>query len=476
MWYNQGSTLDVFLLARRKGKSIMPSTKVLLSLLILATLAAPAAAVADWVQSHKLTDDDGAARDYFGNSVAISGNTAIVGAVEDDDNGDRSGSAYLFDVASGVQLAKLTAVDGAAMDLFGGSVAVSGNTAILGAQGDDDNGHQSGSAYLFDAASGLQLAKLIAADGSRHDFFGYSVAVSGNTAIVGAHGDDDNGSRSGSAYLFDITSGLQLAKLTADDGAAYDEFGWSVGISGNTAIVGQYYDDHQGGSGSAYLFDVASGRQVAKLTADDGAEDDLFGQSVAISGNTAIVGAYLDDDNGYNSGSAYLFDVASGRQLAKLTAADGAARDWFGYSVAVAGNTAIVGAYGDDNKAGSAYLFDVTSGLQLAKLTAADGAVDDRFGDCVAISGNTAIVGAPYDADNGSMSGSAYLFVIPEPSAWLMLCSLLSALSVTWWWRRKRVIGLQLASQVASVSSRRSIDRVRVESDEASESITFAAA
>ncbi|MCZ6850066.1 MAG: FG-GAP repeat protein, partial [Planctomycetota bacterium] len=162
-------------------------------------------------QLAKLLPDDGAANDHFGSSVAISGATAIVGTFHDDDNGPDSGSAYLFDTAMGRQIAKLLPDDGAAEDHFGISVAISGATAIVGAYHTDDNGNWSGSAYLFDTTTGAQIAKLLANDGAAGDFFGWSVAISGATAIVGALGDDDNGSGSGSAYLFDATTGEQIA-------------------------------------------------------------------------------------------------------------------------------------------------------------------------------------------------------------------------------------------------------------------------
>ncbi len=159
---------------------------------------------------------------------------------------------------------------------------------------------------------GDQLAKLLADDGAALDHFGLSVAISGTTAIVGAVFDDDNGRNSGSAYLFDITTGEQIAKLLPNDGAAADSFGSAVAISGTTAIVGAIFDDDNGiFSGSAYLFDTTSGRQLFKVLPDDGSADDIFGISVAISGATAIVGAFLDDDNGEDSGSAYLFDAAA---------------------------------------------------------------------------------------------------------------------------------------------------------------------
>ena len=153
-----------------------------------------------------------------------------------------------------------------------------------------------------------ETAKLTAADAAANDQFGFSVAISGNIAIVGAHRDDDAGTDSGSAYLFDVTTGNQLFKLTALDAASADNFGRSVAISGNIAIVGARLNDDGGAnSGSAYLFDVTTGNQLFKLTASDAAASDFFGESVAISGNTAIVGALFNDDAGSDSGSAYLF-------------------------------------------------------------------------------------------------------------------------------------------------------------------------
>ncbi|MFC2041905.1 FG-GAP repeat protein, partial [Chloroflexota bacterium] len=314
----------------------------------------------------KLTAGDGSVEDWFGLSLAISGDTAVVGAYRDDDNGSDSGSAYVF-VRSGTswtQQAKLTASDGAGDDWFGSSVAISGDTAVVGAFYDDDNGADSGSAYVFvrSGTNWTQQAKLTASDGAAEDLFGSSVAISGDTAVVGAdgnddNGDDDNGADSGSAYVF-VRSGstwTQQAKLTASDGSEEDSFGRSVAISGDTAVVGAYRDDDNGSdSGSAYVFVRIIGStwtQQAKLTASDGAADDRFGLSVGISGDTTVVGAYGDDDNGSESGSAYVFVRSGGTWTphAKLTASDGAASDWFGLYVAINEDTAVVGAYRDDD-------------------------------------------------------------------------------------------------------------------------------
>ena len=292
-----------------------------------------------------------------------------------------------------------------------------------------------------DAPFATQVAKLIADDGAVADYFGYSVAYSDGIAVVGAYNDDDKGSNSGSAYVFemsdssDATSWTQKAKLTAKDGAASDYFGHSVAISDGTIVVGAHLDDDEGSnSGSAYVFeksdssDATSWTKVKKLLADDGAKEDSFGTSVAISDGTIVVGAYQHDWKVSNSGSAYVFemsdssDATSWTQKAKLTAKDGAASDYFGHSVAISDGTIVVGAHLDDDEgsnSGSAYVFeksdssDATSWTQTAKLTAKDGAMYDCwFGFSVAISDGTIVVGAKKDGDNdrGWSSGSAYVF------------------------------------------------------------------
>ena len=391
--------------------------------------------VADFFPEQKIIASDGEAHDRFGTSVAISGTSALVGAYWDDDNGDKSGSAYIFEQqedGSWLETAKLLASDGASSDYFGFAVAISGTTALVGAVFDNDNGESSGSAYIFEQqedGTWLETAKLTASDGAILDYFGISVAISGTSALVGARLDDDNGSDSGSAYIFEQQqdgSWLETAKLTASDGAGTDYFGSSVAISGTTALVGAFFDDDNGSSsGSAYIFEQqpdGSWLETAKLTASDGASLDNFGGSVAISGTTALVGAYNDDDdNGNDSGSAYIFKQqqdGTWLETTKLTASDGASFDYFGRSVAISGTTALVGAYYDNDNgenSGSAYIFEQQedgSWLEAAKLTASDGAGSDYFGRSVVISGTTALVGAYYDDDNGIDSGSSFFYEI----------------------------------------------------------------
>ena len=372
-------------------------------------------------QLHKLLANDGTEGDVFGFRVAISGTTAIVGAPGDDDNGFNSGSAYLFDTISGTQIAKLLPKDGSDSNFFGRSVAINGTIAIIAAPFDDDNGLYSGSAYLFDTTTGQQITKIIPNDGEEGDRFGYCVAISDTTAIVGAWWDDDNGTESGSAYLFDRSTGQQFFKLLPNDGATGDYFGGSVAIGGipgkEIAIVGAALDSDNGpSSGSVYLFDVSTGLQVAKLLPNDGAAHDLFGNSVAISNNAAIIGAILDDDNGENSGSAYLFDISTGKQIAKLLPDDGEADEHFGYSVAISGSSAVIGARWDDDNgfhSGSVYIFDISDlakPTQIAKLLPKDGEEEDLFGLSVAICGTTVIAGSLHDNDNGDGAGAAYIF------------------------------------------------------------------
>jgi len=307
---------------------------------------------------------------------------------------------------------KITASDGAAGDRFGWSVAVGSGRIVVGARLDDDLGSDSGSAYIFDL-DGTQLAKITASDGAAFDYFGWSVAVGSGRIVVGAWSDDDAGSNSGSAYIFDL-DGNQIAKITASDGAAGDFFGYSVAVGSGRIVVGAYGDDDAGSaSGSAYIFDL-DGNQIAKITASDGAANDFFGYSVAVGSGRIVVGAYGDDDAGSASGSAYIFDL-DGNQIAKITASDGAAGSRFGYSVAVGSGRIVVGAWLDDDAgsaSGSAYIFDL-DGTQITKITASDGATFDRFGQSVAVGSGRIVVGAPLDDDAGSDSGSAYTYTTP---------------------------------------------------------------
>lgn len=330
----------------------------------------------------------------------------IIGTWGDDDNGEDSGSAYLFS-SSGSFLHKLLAPDGEADDWFGRSVAISSIGVVIGAHGDDDNGTNSGAAYLYTFSG---QTKLLAPDGASDDIFGRSVTMSNNFIIVGAHLDDDNGSDSGSAYIFSI-SGEYISKLLAPDGQSNAHFGYSLAVTENMIVVGARGENNS--KGAAYLFKT-DGSFQNKLEAFDGSNSDYFGGDVAAYGERIVVGADGDDDNGTNTGSAYIF-TSNGILVEKIKAPDGSSFDNFGYSVDVSENIVAIGARSNDNEngsnAGAVYLF-TTEGAFIEKVVAPDGQAGDKFGQDVSVAGNNLLVGAYFDDDNGSASGSAYLYLL----------------------------------------------------------------
>ena len=324
----------------------------------------------------------------------------------------------------------LIASDGAVNDYFATDVAISENNIIIGASGDDDNGTDSGSAYIFqfNSATGVwDETKLTASDGAASDYFGSSVDVSGNNIIVGAWGDDDNGSNSGSAYLYQFNASTNMwieTKITASDGAADDSFASDVSISGNNILIGAYLDDDSGAnSGSAYLFQYDSlldSWVQSKLLASDGNVEDWFGTSVDIDNQNIIIGAPHDDDSGTSSGSAYLFqyDPSANNwfQKAKLTASDAASGFEFGTDVSVSTNLVAVGSPKDSSNganSGSVFIYQYNPGTNNwdeTKILPTDGGAADSFGTSVELSHSKLTVGAPGDSQLASGAGSAYIF------------------------------------------------------------------
>ncbi|MBL1217872.1 MAG: hypothetical protein D8M59_10300 [Planctomycetes bacterium] len=385
----------------------------------LYALSAPAQDC-DPVESYKLLDDDGLVAHHFAYAVAMTDTWTLVGSEWDDDHGDNAGAVYVFDTQTGAPLTKLYPDIPHVQDLFGYSVAVDGSTAVVGAPLDDEVVNDSGAAYVFDLATGLQLVKLLPADGHQDDYFGSAVAISGTTVVIGSRLDDDNGRDSGSAYVFDITTGQQIAKLVPEDGASQDFFGHAVAVNGSVAAVGAHLNDERGtDAGAVYLFDAATGVQRAKLLADDGVTLDRFGYSLALCDETLLIGAPDEGDNGVNAGAAYVFNVSTGIQSGKLLAPDGEWYEYFGWSTALQGDHALIGAYRDNAQgtaSGSAYLFDISTGELISKLLASDGAVGDKFGYDVGISKSTAVIAAIADDDQATDSGSAYLFDLNCPA------------------------------------------------------------
>ncbi|KAA3604310.1 MAG: T9SS C-terminal target domain-containing protein [Calditrichaeota bacterium] len=359
----------------------------------------------------KLSPSDGAGNDYFGQTVDIDENYAISGAYADDDNGTSSGSAYIHkrDGTLWTQEAKLLPSTSSAGDEFGFSVSIDGDYAVVGARKDLSNGR----AFVFkrNGTSWTEEAILSASDGASGDQFGYAVSIDGDYIVVGALLDNSD---KGSAYIFkrDGTSWTQEAKITASDAANNDRFGRAVCISGDYVVSGAYKENSARGSAYVFKRDGTSWSEEAKITASDAANSDEFGRTVWIDGDYVISGAYQNDDNGSQSGSAYIYkrDGTSWTQEAKLTASDAATNDNFGVAVSIKDDYALVGAYDENGAAGSAYLFkrSGTSWTQESKLIADDASSNARFGIYVALDVNYAIVGA-YKANS---SGTSYVYSV----------------------------------------------------------------
>ncbi len=379
--------------------------------------------------------DDGLASDRFGYSVDIDGDRAVVGAYINDPNGMvNAGAVYIFErdgTGNWNQTTKLLASDGAAYDNFGHAVALSGDRIVVGATHRDSNAvTNAGATYIFErdgAVNWNQTTKLLASDGAAYDYFGSSVTLSGDRVVVGATHKDPN---AGATYIFEQDGAgnwNQTTKLLASDGVASDRFGYSVALSGDQIVVGAAYSDPNAvtDAGAAYIFErdgAGNWNQTTKLLASDGAASDHFGYSVALSGDRIVVGAAFSDIDGVaNAGATYIFErdgTGNWNQTTKLLASDGAAYDYFGYSVALSGDRIVVGAaYSDPNltsNAGAAYIFErdgAGNWNQVCKLVATDGAVDDSFGRSVALSDNQLIIGVPrLDVNGATDAGGVYFY------------------------------------------------------------------
>ncbi len=389
----------------------------------------PVAALVSLMEAKKLVASDGMGTmglvpgDQLGESVAVSGDTAVAAAAFDD---SQKGAVYIFERNQGGannwgEVKKLTASDGAAFDRFGNAVAISGDTIIVGSNRDDGD---QGSAFVFERNQGGvtnwgQVKKLTGSDSTTSDSFGGAVSISGDSVVVGAGGNAGKGA----AFVFERNQGGannwgEVKKLTASDGASGDLFGRSVSVHLDSIIVGA--SNVNSFAGAAYIFERNQGGannwgQVKKLTGSDTAGGDNFGSSAALNGDVAVAGAF-----GKNSGqgAAYVFERNQGGannwgEVKKLTASDGGAGDFFGLASAISGDTVMVGARADDAEKGSAYNFDRNQGGtnnwgEVQKLTASDGAMGDQFGISVAIQSATVILGA---SGNAMGKGAAYIFV-----------------------------------------------------------------
>jgi hypothetical protein len=375
-----------------------------------------------WTEGQKMLASDGKVNTSLGTAISVDGDTALIGAEGDSDNGAMAGSAYVFTRTgtTWTQQAKLLASDGAPGDNFGVMVSLSGDTALIGAFYDNDNGAHSGSAYVFThtGTTWTQQAKLLPSDGVADAQFGIATAISGDTAFIGANRDDDMGFQSGSVYVFTRTGTVwtQQTKLYSSDATASQRFGVSTYILGDTAIIGANGD--QNAKGAAYIFTRTGTTWTSqqKLNVSDAGTYPNFGLEVSLSGNSALIGAAGYQPGPY-AGSAYVF-VRNGTtwtRQAKLVASDGVPYDGFSlWAVSLDGDNALIGApgYHHGDATGAAYIFTRTgtTWTQQQELLASDGAKKHYFGNAVFLVGNTALIGAWGDDDLGNDSGSVYVF------------------------------------------------------------------
>ncbi|WP_286266533.1 FG-GAP repeat protein [Thalassotalea atypica] len=372
--------------------------------------------------------DDGKVGDSFGYDVAIDGSTALVGAFKADSYGViDAGAAYVYELGDNGwrKQAKLVASPAFADDTLGGKVALKNDVAMLGVMRRDDKGTDSGAVVYFERKMNTWQQRYIitAPDAKAGDAFGQSIALTENYLVIGAPRNDALGVDSGAAYIYkrENSTWHYLAKITANDGVAGDLFGISVAVDGNTILVGaDLHDEKAENAGAVYVYvlDDMQWRQEAKLMASDGAKTDIFGVRVALSENTALISARRDDTEalGIDAGSAYIFvrDGNTWTQQVKLTSPDGRGDDRFGRGVALSGDTAIISAMNHDvNGSNTGALYVYKNGAEgwryTSKFVAKNSMTEDKFGWSIDLSNGVAVVGTPNHDAKGQESGAVYI-------------------------------------------------------------------
>ncbi len=392
----------------------------------------------------KLAASDTADGDNFTYAIGFDGESAIIGAPAAESSMTDSGEAYLFKRSQGGldawgEVKVLVAGDAGANDYFGGSVSVSGDYAVVGAGGENGTGTDQGAAYVFYRNQGGadnwgQVKKIVGSDTADDDGFGYAVAIDGTTIVVGADGEDGTGTDQGAAYVFYKDQGGtdnwgQVAKIVSGDPDNINQFGYTVSLEGDYALIGSPREDGSGADrGAAYLFsrDVGGADAwgvVKKIVPSDPTDDAWFGTTLGIDGTLAVVGSAWDDGGGTNRGAAYVFGRDTGGtnnwgQIKKLTASDARDSDMFGYSVAIDGTNIVAGsgwANAGGTERGQGYVFAKDEGGadnwgEVQRLRASDAANEDWFGYSTAISGSYVLIGAVGEDGAGTARGAAYVF------------------------------------------------------------------
>jgi hypothetical protein len=414
--------------------ALRPFTAMLISVVLSLLPAFQSPAGTDTTSTTSwFTSSDNASGDVFGVRMSMSGDTVVIGDADDSHDAPWSGSAYVFvkDGVGWVQQQKLLPTTPANDQVFGSSVSIDGDTIVVGAPGEGDPTLRfAGAAYVFvrDGSNWLLHQKLLLPEPRSGDGFGGAVAISGDSIVVTAGGDGDDNFLPGSASVFTrdqngVWSFQQ--KFRASDQIRDQMYGGSVAISGDTVLVGSEYiaPNHGAGIGAVYVYErvgtVWSERR--KLTSSTWKGGYEFGRYLAIDGNIAVIGAYHEEHGSNTRGSVYVFvrDRGEWGQQQKLFVKEELAEwDSFGVSVAIHGSTIIAGNNGADGQRGAAYVFTAEDKLnwsQQTKLVAGDGLIEEIFATSVATNGSEVLVGAARKAITGPSCGAVYYSGITAP-------------------------------------------------------------
>lgn len=357
-----------------------------------------------------------AAADLFGRSVAVSEKWLLVGSPEDDNTGPAAtapGSVYVHDAVTGRFLRRLVPADGVAGDEFGFSVAVCGNLALIGAPDALPAGNGRGRAYLYNLVNGALLRTFVAPDGIEQNNFATAVALSDRYAAVSS--PSRTGTTFEGIYVYELATGNLVAKLMGNGIDPGEGFGEAMAMCGRHVLVGVPFGE--GTKGEAILFDIEKARSATPLPgtpglgevyatplrASDGVAGDFFGIRVAMSGDRILVAAPFRSSQ---KGGVYIYDLPTGTPLGSVLPAGASDGDRFGSSVSISGNLGLIGASRMDSGRGGAYLLDVKGGLFVQQFPVD---ITQSFGLAVSICGNTAAIGAPGDDMLAADSGAAYL-------------------------------------------------------------------
>ncbi|XMB66741.1 FG-GAP repeat protein [Mycoplasmatota bacterium zrk1] len=321
--------------------------------------------------TRKISPADGVNFGVFGSTVATVNNYIIVGAPGDDDYGNSSGSVYVYKIDDEAYKRKITASDGSARALFGRSLASNDDYIVVGAPTTSNDGIPSGSVYLYKYDDDTYERKLTASDGSEYDKFGASVAIYGNYIAVGAWSDDDNGNRSGSVYVYKLDDDTYERKIIMSDGFFRDKFGFSLSLYDDYLVVGAPGDDDTGeDSGSVMVYNLDDETYERKIIASDGQKFEYFGEKVIVDDEHIFVVA-RSDETYIMSGSVYIFKLDDETYERKITSSEDNGKDnfdVFGSSVASSGDHIVVGAGRDgenDSESGAVYVYDFVEGYQI---------------------------------------------------------------------------------------------------------------